>query len=70
MQAPRAVLDAAMRSLPGRARRPGGEPSAGIRRCLRDRADDVYITAFGLIVPNAVHEAIHPLPEIAGSLRR
>ncbi len=26
----------------------------------------VYITAFGLIVPNAVHEAIHPLPEIAG----
>ena len=26
----------------------------------------LYITAFGLIVPNAVHEAIHPLPEIAG----
>ncbi len=26
----------------------------------------IYITAFGLIVPNAVHEAIHPLPEIAG----
>ena len=25
-----------------------------------------YISAFGLIVPNAVHEAIHPLPEIAG----
>ncbi len=26
----------------------------------------IYIMAFGLIVPNAVHEAIHPLPEIAG----
>ena len=26
----------------------------------------VYITTFGLIFPNAVHEAIHPLPEIAG----
>ena len=26
----------------------------------------IYITAFGLIVPNAVHEAMHSLPEIAG----
>lgn len=26
----------------------------------------IYITAFGLVFPNAVHEAIHPLPEIAG----
>lgn len=26
----------------------------------------IYIMAFGLIVPNAVHEAIHPLPDIAG----
>ena len=26
----------------------------------------VYISTFGLIFPNAVHEAIHPLPEIAG----
>jgi len=26
----------------------------------------VYITSFGLIVPSAVHEAVHPLPEIAG----
>jgi DHA1 family bicyclomycin/chloramphenicol resistance-like MFS transporter len=26
----------------------------------------IYTTAFGLIAPNAVHEAIHPLPEIAG----
>ena len=26
----------------------------------------VYIASFGLISPNAVHEAIHPLPEIAG----
>ena len=26
----------------------------------------VYISTFGLVYPNAVHEAIHPLPEIAG----
>jgi MFS transporter, DHA1 family, multidrug resistance protein len=26
----------------------------------------IYISAFGLVFPNAVHEAIHPLPEIAG----
>jgi MFS transporter, DHA1 family, multidrug resistance protein len=26
----------------------------------------VFISAFGLVFPNAVHEAIHPLPEIAG----
>ena len=26
----------------------------------------VYISAFGLMYPNAVHEAVHPLPEIAG----
>jgi MFS transporter, DHA1 family, multidrug resistance protein len=26
----------------------------------------VFILAFGLVFPNAVHEAIHPLPEIAG----
>jgi DHA1 family bicyclomycin/chloramphenicol resistance-like MFS transporter len=26
----------------------------------------VFVTAFGLVFPNAVHEAVHPLPEIAG----
>ncbi len=26
----------------------------------------IFMSAFGLVVPNAVHEAIHPLPEIAG----
>ena len=26
----------------------------------------VFISAFGLVFPNAVHEAIHPLPEVAG----
>jgi MFS transporter, DHA1 family, multidrug resistance protein len=26
----------------------------------------VYIMAYGLIFPNAAHEAVHPLPEIAG----
>jgi MFS transporter, DHA1 family, multidrug resistance protein len=26
----------------------------------------VYVSSFGLIYPNAAHEAVHPLPEIAG----
>jgi DHA1 family bicyclomycin/chloramphenicol resistance-like MFS transporter len=26
----------------------------------------VFISAFGLVFPNAIHEAIHPVPEIAG----
>lgn len=26
----------------------------------------IYIASFGLVFPNVVHEAIHPLPEIAG----
>jgi MFS transporter, DHA1 family, multidrug resistance protein len=26
----------------------------------------IFVSAFGLVFPNAVHEAIHPLPEIAG----
>ncbi|HZZ62466.1 MAG TPA: multidrug effflux MFS transporter [Roseiarcus sp.] len=26
----------------------------------------IYISTFGLVFPNVVHEAIHPLPEIAG----
>jgi len=26
----------------------------------------VFVSAFGLVFPNAVHEAIHPLPDIAG----
>ena len=26
----------------------------------------IFISAFGLVFPNAVHEAVHPLPEIAG----
>ena len=26
----------------------------------------IYVSAFGLVMPNAVHEAIHPLPDIAG----
>jgi MFS transporter, DHA1 family, multidrug resistance protein len=30
----------------------------------------VFISAFGLVFPNAVHEAIHPLPEIAGLASR
>ena len=26
----------------------------------------IYFVAFGLIFPNAAHEAVHPLPDIAG----
>jgi MFS transporter, DHA1 family, multidrug resistance protein len=26
----------------------------------------IYVSAFGLVFPNASHEAVHPLPEIAG----
>jgi len=26
----------------------------------------IYISCFGLVFPNASHEAVHPLPEIAG----
>jgi MFS transporter, DHA1 family, multidrug resistance protein len=26
----------------------------------------VYISSFGLIYPNAAHEAVHPMPEVAG----
>jgi DHA1 family bicyclomycin/chloramphenicol resistance-like MFS transporter len=26
----------------------------------------VYVSSFGLVFPNASHEAVHPLPEIAG----
>ncbi len=26
----------------------------------------IYISSFGLVYPNAAHEAVHPLPEIAG----
>jgi DHA1 family bicyclomycin/chloramphenicol resistance-like MFS transporter len=40
---------------------------AGLGSALVDAAlVMVFISAFGLVFPNAVHEAIHPLPEIAG----
>ena len=40
---------------------------AGFGSALTDAAlVMVFISAFGLVFPNAVHEAIHPLPEIAG----
>ncbi len=40
---------------------------AGLGSALIDAAlVMVFISAFGLVFPNAVHEAIHPLPEIAG----
>ena len=40
---------------------------AGFGSALTDAAlVMVFISAFGLVFPNAVHQAIHPLPEIAG----
>ncbi len=64
---PRAVLDAALTlataaALTVLAASLGGRPSL----IFLIAPTMLYITAFGLIVPNAVHEAIHPLPEIAG----
>ena len=64
---PRAVLDGALAlvavaSLAVLAASLGGRPSL----VFVIAPTMIYIMAFGLIVPNAVHEAIHPLPEIAG----
>ena len=40
---------------------------AGFGSALTDAAlVMVFISAFGLVFPNAVHEAIHPLPQVAG----
>ena len=64
---PRAVLDAALgvialAGLAVLAAGVGGHPPLAfvIAPVM------VYIAAFGLVMPNAVHEAIHPLPDIAG----
>jgi len=64
---PRAVLDAAL----------GAISLAGLAVLIASLAGHpplvfviapvmIYISAFGLVMPNAVHEAIHPLPDIAG----
>ena len=64
---PKTVLDAALtlECLSGLALLMVG--LAGFGSALVDAAlVMVFISAFGLVFPNAVHEAIHPLPEIAG----
>ena len=64
---PRAVLDAALVLVSFAGLVVLAVSLAGFRSPLFVVAPVmVYITSFGLIVPNAVHEAIHPLPEIAG----
>src|SRR5271165_1029721 len=64
---PRAVLDAALGAIALTGLTVfiaslGGHPSL----VLVIAPVMIYISAFGLVMPNAVHEAIHPLPDIAG----
>jgi len=64
---PRAVLDAALSAIALAGLTVfiaslGGHPSL----VLVIAPVMIYISAFGLVMPNAVHEAIHPLPDIAG----
>ena len=64
---PRAVLDVALSLLLAVAIVLIAVSLAGIRSPFVVAAlVMVYISTFGLVFPNVVHEAIHPLPEIAG----
>src|SRR5271165_247926 len=64
---PRAVLDAALALVSLAALVLLAVSLAGFRSPLFVVAPAmVYIASFGLVVPNAVYEALHPLPEIAG----
>ena len=64
---PRTVIDIALCLLLGVSLAMLAASLSGVRSTLIIAAlVMVYITIFGLIFPNAVHEAIHPLPEIAG----
>ena len=64
---PRAVLDVTLGLLLGVALALVAVGLVGLRSPLVVAAlVMVYISTFGLVFPNAVHEAIHPLPEIAG----
>ena len=64
---PRSVVDAAVavECLAGLALLAVGLAGAGSALIVAALVM-VYISAFGLIYPNAAHEAVHPLPEIAG----
>ena len=64
---PRTVLDIALCLLMAVSLAIFAASLAGVRSTLIIAAlVMIYITIFGLIFPNTVHEAIHPLPEIAG----
>ncbi|HKN28227.1 MAG TPA: multidrug effflux MFS transporter [Roseiarcus sp.] len=64
---PRAVLDAALALVSLAALALLTASLAGVHSPLVVVAPVmVYITSFGLIVPSAAHEAVQPLPEIAG----
>ena len=64
---PKAVLDAALalECLAGLTLLAVGLAGAGSALTVAGVVM-VYISAFGLIYPNAAHEAVHPLPEVAG----
>ena len=64
---PKAMLDAALafECLAGLALLAVGLAGAGSALIVAGVVM-VYISSFGLIYPNAAHEAVHPLPEIAG----
>jgi len=64
---PKAMLDAALaiECLAGLALLAVGLAGAGSALSVAGVVM-VYISSFGLIYPNAAHEAVHPLPEIAG----
>jgi MFS transporter, DHA1 family, multidrug resistance protein len=64
---PRSVLDAALALVSLAALALLAASLAGVHSPLIVVAPVmVYITSFGLIVPSAAHEAVQPLPEIAG----
>jgi DHA1 family bicyclomycin/chloramphenicol resistance-like MFS transporter len=64
---PKAVLDAALALECAAALALLALSLAGLGSALTVAAlVMIYISAFGLVFPNVVHEAIHPLPEVAG----
>ena len=61
------MLDAALAfSVSPRSHFSRSASPAPVRRSIVAALVMVYISSFGLVFPNAAHEAIHPLPEIAG----
>jgi MFS transporter, DHA1 family, multidrug resistance protein len=64
---PKAVIDAGLATLSLSALALAAISLAGAASALIVAAIVmVYVSSFGLVFPNASHEAVHPLPEIAG----